>query len=67
MSDEESWLDPAVLMYIQNNSGQIDSVDVVCHFQLRCDITLFAINRLKKSGKVEDREIYGNRHRLYSI
>lgn len=65
MTDEESWLDPAVLEYIQNNNGKVGSPEVVDHFKLRCDITLFALNRLVESGKIEKRELYANRSVYY--
>jgi hypothetical protein len=35
MTDEETWLDLAVLEYIKTNSGKVYSVDVVSHFGLR--------------------------------
>ncbi len=63
----EGWLDPAVLEYIKNNSGKVDSVDVVSHFGLRCDITLYEINRLEEAGHVEKKEVYGNQSRLFYL
>jgi len=60
VADEQTWLDPAVLEYIQNNNGKVGSPEVVNHFKLRCDITLFALNRLVESGKIEKREVYWN-------
>ena len=64
---EEEWLDPTVLEYIKNNSGNVDSVDVVSHFGLRCDITLFAINRLEKTGGIQKKCLYGNQYRLHFL
>jgi len=60
VADEQTWLDPAVLEYIKNNDGKVGSPEVVNHFKLRCDITLFALNRLVESGKIEKRELYEN-------
>jgi hypothetical protein len=57
---EEEWLDPAVLEYITNNSGKVDYVDVVIHFQLSPDITLRAVRRLTDAGKIERKEVYWN-------
>jgi hypothetical protein len=67
MTDEETWLDLAVLEYIKTNSGKVYSVDVVSHFGLRCDITLFAINRLEEAGRVEKKYLCGNQSRLYFL
>ena len=55
---DETWLDPSVYEYIQNNSGNVDSVDIVSHFKLRADITLAAVSRLETAGKIEEREPY---------
>lgn len=49
-----SYLDNAVLEYIKNNqAGKPDSVDIVCHFRLRADITLAAVGRLQQAKKIE--------------
>lgn len=55
--DYETWLDPAVYEYIRNNSGKVDSVDIVSHFKLCADITLAAVHRLENSGRIEEREV----------
>ena len=58
--DYESWLDASVYEYIHNNSGNVDSVDIVSHFKFRADITLMAVNRLETAGKIEKREAVWN-------
>jgi hypothetical protein len=58
--DYETWLDASVYEYIKNNSGNVDSVDIVSHFKLRADITLMAVSRLETTGKIEKREAVWN-------
>jgi hypothetical protein len=59
--NEEDWLDLAVLEYISNNNGKVGSPEIVDHFRLRCDITLFSIDRLENAGKIKKKTIYANK------
>lgn len=51
--DEErkEWLENAILDYLKNNPG-VDSVDIVSHFKLRCDITLASVKQLEIDNKI---------------
>jgi len=66
MTGEENWLDPAVLEYITNNSGNVSIPDVVDHFNMRCDLTLFSIERLIEAGKIEKRGMW-TQTKLYAL
>ena len=48
------WLKDAIYEYIKNNE-RFDSVDIVLHFKLRCDITLNSVAQLQKDQKIERR------------
>lgn len=50
--DKCEWLEDAIYEYIKNND-RVDSVDIVLHFKLRCDITLNSVVQLQKGNKIE--------------
>jgi nucleoside recognition membrane protein YjiH len=67
MSDDITWLIPSVAEYIQNNSGNIDTIDVHCHFRHVGHLALIATNQLIEEGRVEKRVLYVTKHKLYFI
>ena len=59
--ERRKWLEDAICEYIMNNPDN-DSVDLVCHFKLRADITLESLAELVEEGKVIRRHIFGVRY-----
>jgi len=48
--------------YICKNNGKVDLVDISLQFtQFTCDIPCLAAARLMEAGRIERREMYGNR------
>ena len=60
------WLKDAILKYVRDNSGKIDSVDVVVHFGLRADVSMSQLYVLEKEGMVNREELAG-RTRLHYV
>ena len=66
MMDKNTMIDNDVYEYIKNNSGNVSSPDVVNHFDMPCNITLFSIERLIEAGKVEKRGMW-TQTKLYAL
>lgn len=48
---KKKWLEDAILDYVSKHGG-VDSVDIVSHFKLRCDITLMSLKELINKNKI---------------
>lgn len=55
MEKRNEWLEDAIIAYLNNNPG-VDSVDIVSHFKLRCDITLTSVKDLENNGKIQKKQ-----------
>jgi len=56
--ERKIWLEESIKEYIKNNPD-VDSVDVVCHFKLRADITLNSLSQLLRQGEVIRQHLSG--------
>ena len=60
-------MEKAVLDYVSNNNGKVDSVDIVSHFGLRADITLNYLQKSIDKGFVKRRHTFGINYRYFVI
>jgi predicted transcriptional regulator len=65
---EQHYLENALYEYIKKHEQEnIDSVDIVTYFKLRCDITLEALSNLEKKNKVKRELVFGFQYRYITV
>jgi hypothetical protein len=62
--ERKHYLENAIYEYVKKHEKEnIDSVDIVTYFKLRCDITLVSLEYLEKDNRIKREHTFGFNYR----